>query len=47
MSLIVDAHQHFWTYGTYQTSWMEKPPYAGDPALGYRGSEERTPPPRS
>jgi L-fuconolactonase len=33
MSLIVDAHQHFWTYGTYQTSWMEAPPYAGDPAF--------------
>jgi predicted TIM-barrel fold metal-dependent hydrolase len=31
MSLVVDAHQHFWTYGTYQTSWMEAPPYAGDP----------------
>ena len=30
MSLVVDAHQHFWTYGTYQTSWMEAPPYAGD-----------------
>jgi L-fuconolactonase len=33
MSLIVDAHQHFWTYGTYQTSWMEAPPYTGDPAF--------------
>jgi len=33
MSLIVDAHQHFWTCGTYQTSWMEAPPYAGDPAF--------------
>jgi L-fuconolactonase len=33
MSLIVDAHQHFWTYGSYQTSWMEVPPYAGDPAF--------------
>jgi L-fuconolactonase len=33
MSLIVDAHQHFWTYGTYQTSWMEAPPYSGDPAF--------------
>ena len=33
MSLVVDAHQHFWTYGTYQTSWMEAPPYAGDPAF--------------
>jgi L-fuconolactonase len=30
---IVDAHQHFWTYGTYQTSWMEAPPYAGDAAF--------------
>ncbi len=33
MSLVVDAHQHFWTYGTYQTSWMEVPPYAGDPSF--------------
>src|SRR6516225_4377836 len=33
MSAIVDAHQHFWNYGTYQTSWMEKPPYAGDAAF--------------
>jgi L-fuconolactonase len=33
MSLIVDAHQHFWTYGSYQTSWMEVPPYAGDHAF--------------
>jgi L-fuconolactonase len=33
MSLIVDSHQHFWNYGTYQTSWMEAPPYAGDPAF--------------
>lgn len=33
MTVIVDAHQHFWNYGTYQTSWMEKPPYAGDPAF--------------
>ena len=33
MSLVVDAHQHFWTYGTYQTSWMEVPPYEGDPGL--------------
>jgi len=32
-SLVVDAHQHFWTYGTWQTSWMEAPPYAGDPAF--------------
>lgn len=33
MAIIIDAHQHFWTYGTYQTSWMEKPPYAGNPAF--------------
>ena len=33
MSPIVDTHQHFWTYGTHQTSWMETPPYAGDPAF--------------
>ena len=33
MSIIVDAHQHFWTYGTYQTSWMEAPAYAGDPVF--------------
>jgi len=33
VSLVVDAHQHFWDYGTYQTSWMEVPPYAGDPAF--------------
>ncbi|HME30874.1 MAG TPA: hypothetical protein VKE53_13570 [Pseudolabrys sp.] len=33
MSFVVDAHQHFWTYGTYQTSWMDVPPYAGDPAF--------------
>jgi hypothetical protein len=25
MSLIVDSKQHFWTDGTYQTSWMEAP----------------------
>ena len=25
MSVVVDAHQHFWTYGTNQTSWMEVP----------------------
>jgi L-fuconolactonase len=31
---VVDAHQHFWKYGTYQTSWMEKEPYAGDSAFG-------------
>jgi L-fuconolactonase len=30
MSVVVDAHQHFWTYGSYQTSWMEEQPYAGD-----------------
>jgi len=29
----VDAHQHFWTYGTYQTSWMDAAPYADDPAF--------------
>ena len=33
MTVVVDAHQHFWSYGTYQTSWMERPPYAGDPTL--------------
>ena len=33
MSLVVDAHQHFWTYGCYQTSWMEVPPYAADSAF--------------
>ncbi len=33
MNFVVDAHQHFWTYGTYQTSWMEAPLYAGDPAF--------------
>jgi predicted TIM-barrel fold metal-dependent hydrolase len=33
MNAVVDAHQHFWTYGTYQTSWMEVPPYAGDSAF--------------
>src|SRR5215471_7474119 len=33
MSLVVDSHQHFWTYGTYQTSWMEAPPYASDSAF--------------
>jgi L-fuconolactonase len=33
MSLVVDAHQHFWTYGTYQTSWMDTAPYAGDAAF--------------
>jgi L-fuconolactonase len=30
---MIDAHQHFWTYGTYQTSWMEMSPYAGNPAF--------------
>ena len=33
MSVVVDAHQHFWIYGTHQTSWMEVPPYAGDSAF--------------
>jgi predicted TIM-barrel fold metal-dependent hydrolase len=33
MAILIDAHQHFWVYGTYQTSWMEKPPYAGDTAF--------------
>jgi L-fuconolactonase len=33
MSPVVDAHQHFWTYGTYQTSWMEAPPYASNSAF--------------
>src|SRR5262249_41667460 len=33
MTAIVDAHQHFWNYGTYHTSWMEKQPYAGDPVF--------------
>jgi len=33
VTVIVDAHQHFWVYGTYQTSWMEMPPYAGDPTF--------------
>jgi hypothetical protein len=23
----------FWAYGTYQTPWMEVPPYEGDPRL--------------
>ena len=49
MSPVIDAHQHFWTYGTYQTSWMEVPPYAGDPAfqplrlevLGRRAADAR------
>lgn len=30
---IIDAHQHFWTYGTYQTSWMERLPYKGNEAF--------------
>jgi len=33
VNLVVDAHQHFWTYGTYQTSWLEVPPYVDDPAF--------------
>jgi L-fuconolactonase len=33
VTVIVDAHQHFWVYGTYQTSWMKVLPYAGDPAF--------------
>jgi len=33
MTLVVDAHQHFWTFGSYQTSWMEAAPYAGEPAF--------------
>jgi L-fuconolactonase len=33
MTAIVEAHQHFWDYGTYRTSWIEKPPYAGDPVF--------------
>jgi predicted TIM-barrel fold metal-dependent hydrolase len=39
MTIIVDAHQHFWNYGTYQSSWMEAPPYAGDPV--YQHSDAR------
>jgi len=31
MALVIDAHQHFWRDGTYQTSWMAQAPYAGDP----------------
>ena len=31
MTIVIDAHQHFWAYGTYQTSWMEVSPYRGDP----------------
>src|SRR4051794_7094357 len=33
VAVVIDAHQHFWAYGTYQTSWMERPPYAGDAAF--------------
>src|SRR5262245_6629967 len=33
MARIIDAHQHFWTYGTYQTSWMDRPPYTGNQAF--------------
>jgi predicted TIM-barrel fold metal-dependent hydrolase len=33
MSFAVDAHQHFWTFAIYQTSWMEVPHYARDPAF--------------
>lgn len=33
MTVIVPAHQHFWTNGAYQTSWMERPPYRGDSAF--------------
>ena len=33
MTVIVDAHQHFWIHGTYQTSWMEVAPYVGDPVF--------------
>jgi hypothetical protein len=39
MTIIVDAHQHFWNYGTYQSYWMEAPPYAGDPV--YQHSDAR------
>jgi predicted TIM-barrel fold metal-dependent hydrolase len=39
MIIIVDTHQHFWNYGTYQSSWMEAPPYAGDPV--YQHSDAR------
>jgi L-fuconolactonase len=31
--MFLDSHQHFWKYGSYQTSWMDKSPYAGDPAF--------------
>ncbi len=30
---VIDAHQHFWRHGSYQTSWMDEPPYAGDAAF--------------
>lgn len=33
MVRVIDAHQHFWRFGSYQTSWLDKPPYAGDPAF--------------
>lgn len=33
MSVVIDAHQHFWRNGSYQTSWMEEPPYSGDSAF--------------
>jgi L-fuconolactonase len=33
MNLAIDAHQHFWRYKSYQTSWMEQAPYAGDNAF--------------
>ena len=33
MTVVVDAHQHFGTYGTYQTSWMEQAPYRGNSAF--------------
>jgi L-fuconolactonase len=31
--VILDAHQHFWRYGTYQTSRMDVRPYADDPVF--------------
>ena len=34
MSAVVDAHQRFWAYGSYQTSWMEEGPYAGNREFG-------------
>ena len=33
VTMIIDSHQHFWEYDTRQTSWMDVPPYAGDPAF--------------